>query len=223
MNWAPDVAALAQIWFGGEQADEAVVDVLLGESDPGGRLPTTIPVRIEDTPAFPYYPGADGHAVYGEDLLVGYRHYDLAGTAPRYCFGYGLSYTSFDFSDWAVSAVGSLSGEELPPGLEGPPVVTVSVTLTNTGCRRGSEVVQCYVQASDRRKGEPLRQLRAMEKVTLDPGMSDRIVLGLNERAFARFEEDRGGFIAAPGDYEVSVGRSSRDLPLRVVVALCGS
>ncbi len=220
MDWAPEVAALAQIWFGGEQADEAVADVLLGETDPGGRLPTTIPVRIEDTPAFPHYPGKDGHASYGEGLLVGYRHYDATGTEPRYCFGYGLSYTTFEMSNWAVNAVAPLSGKPLPPGLEGPAVVTVAVTVTNVGGRGGSEVVQCYVQAPGRKGHGAVRQLRAMAKLTLDPGASERVLLSLGERAFAHFDEERSSFVAPAGEYEISAGRSSRDLPLRLVVPL---
>ncbi len=213
MDWAAEVGALAQIWFGGEQGDEAVVDVLLGVSDPGGRLPTTIPVRLEDTPAFPYYPGEDGHAPYREGLLVGYRHYEATGTEPRYCFGYGLSYSTTDLSEWDVRVVSLLSTEVLAASLETPPVVTVSVTVTNTGPRRGSEVLQCYVQPAHRREGEPLRQLRAVAKVTLDPGMSERVVLGLPARAFARYDQEQGGFVGSPDEYEIGVGRSLRDLP----------
>jgi beta-glucosidase len=220
MDWAAEVGALAQIWFGGEQGDEAVVDVLLGDTDPGGRLPTTIPVRIEDTPAFPNYPGEDGHAPYREGLLVGYRHYEAAGVEPRYCFGYGLSYSTSDLSDWAVTVVSPLPAGELAAGLQGSPVVTVSVTVTNTGPRRASEVVQCYVQPADRQEDEPMRELRATAKVTLDPGMAERVLLALPARAFARYEPERGGFVASPGEYEVSVGRSLRDLPLRAVVPL---
>jgi beta-glucosidase len=220
MHWADDVAAIAQIWFGGEQAGEGVADVLLGDVDPGGRLPTTIPFRIEDTPAFPYYPGANGHAPYGEGLLVGYRHYDTVGVEPRFCFGHGLSFTEFHVADLGATVLSPLRSAPLRPGLEGQPIVTTSVTVENVGDRRGTEVVQCYVHALDRRPDEPDQQLRAFEKLTLDPGATARVALHLTERDFARYDETAGGWIASPGTYELRVGRSSRDLPLRTRVEL---
>jgi beta-glucosidase len=220
MDWADDVAAIAQIWFGGEQAGEGAADVLLGDVDPGGRLPTTIPCRIEDTPAFPYYPGEDGHAPYGEGLLVGYRHYDTVGVDPRFCFGHGLSFTEFRLADLDAAVLGSLQAHPLGAGLESEPLVQANLMVENVGSRRGTEVVQCYVHALDRREGEPDQQLRAFEKVSLDPGATARIELRLTERDFARYDERLGGWETAPGSYELRVGRSSRDLPLRIHLEL---
>jgi beta-glucosidase len=210
MDWADDVAALAQIWFAGEQAGEGVADVLLGDADPGGRLPTTVPRRIEDTPAFPYYPGSDGHAPYSEGLLVGYRHYDTRFVEPRFAFGEGLSFSTFALSDLDVGVVGSLGSEALHPGFEGPPLVRAAITVHNTGERTGSEVVQVYVHRLDRRSDEPEQQLRAFEKLTLEAGASREVVFQLSERDFAGYDEDRGGFVVEPGRYEVRFGRSSR-------------
>ena len=193
--------------------------MLLGDTDPGGRLPTTIPYRIEDTPAFPFYPGTEGHASYDEGLLVGYRHYDTNDVEPRYCFGAGLSYTSFELSDLQVTRLGALQAGLLPPGLEGVPLVAVGVTLTNTGKRRGSEVVQCYVHAAERRPDEPEQQLRAFEKLTLSPvECSSR---AQPDRARFRPLQPTGrGFVAEPGYYEIPVGRSSRDLRKIVTVEI---
>jgi beta-glucosidase len=220
MDWAGDAAAVAQIWFGGEQAGEGVADVLLGDVDPGGRLPTTIPRRIEDTPAFPYYPGQDGHAPYGEGLLVGYRHYDTNRIEPRFCFGHGLSFTEFELADLDMFVLGSLRSSLLGPGLESEPLVCASVRVENVGRRRGSEVVQCYVHALDRRPSEPDQQLRAFEKLTLDPATTARVELRLTERDFARYDKAAGGWLASPGSYELRIGRSSRNLPLRTTVEL---
>jgi beta-glucosidase len=219
MDWADDVAALGQIWFAGEQAGEGVTDVLLGEADPGGRLPTTVPRRLEDTPAFPYYPGSDGHAPYGEGLLVGYRHYDTRFVEPRFAFGEGLSFTTFALSDLEVRVVGSIGSEPLHPGFEGPALVRVEVTLHNTGDRTGSDVVQVYVHRLDRRSDEPEQQLRAFEKLSLGAGSSRQLVFELTERDFAGYHEDRG-FVVEPGRYEVRVGRSSRAIAQVMLVEL---
>jgi beta-glucosidase len=220
MDWAGDAAAVAQIWFGGEQAGEGVVDVLLGDVDPGGRLPTTIPVRLEDTPAFGSYPGHAGHAAYGEGLLVGYRHYDTNGVEPRFCFGHGLSYTQFQLGDIDAAVVGVVRPAVLSPGLEAEPIVYVSLDVENAGNRRGSEVVQCYVHDLDRRAGEPDQQLRGFAKVVLDPAAAERVEFRLTERDFARYDEAAGGWLTTPGRYEVRVGRSSRDLAQRTIVEL---
>jgi beta-glucosidase len=220
MDWADDTAVLAQIWFGGEQGGEGVVDVLLGETDPGGRLPMTIPYRIEDTPAFPFYPGTGGHAPYDEGLLVGYRHYDAREIEPRFCFGEGLSYASFELSELEAAVLGPLQEGPLQPGLEGAPLVEVGITLTNTGKRGGSEVVQCYVHAANRRPDEPEQQLRAFQKLTLEPGASARVEFRLTERDFARYNQLASGFVTEPGSYELRVGRSSRDLRRIVTVEL---
>jgi len=214
MDWAGDVAALAQIWFGGEQLGEAVADVVLGDVEPGGRLPVTIPYKLSDSPAYPHYPGHDGHAPYGEHLLIGYRHYDTAGVEPRFPFGHGLSYSTFRFYDLETEVVGQLSSPA------GDAIVRVSATVTNTGDRNGTEVVQCYVSRLGRSDGEPVQQLRAFEKVRLEPTESARVVFDLGERAFARYDTTDGRWAADAGYYGVHVGRSSADLPLWAEVEL---
>jgi beta-glucosidase len=220
MDWADDVAALAQIWFGGEQAGEGVADVLLGDQDPGGRLPTTIPRRIEDTPSFPFYPGTDGHAPYDEGLLIGYRHYDTKRVEPRFCFGEGLSFTSFDLTGFETAVLGRLQTGPLPPSLDGPPLVLVSLMVGNTGARAGTEVVQCYVHDLERRPDEPDQQLRAFEKVTIEAAGTRRVEFRLTERDFARYEAEAGGWLVTPGRYQVRVGRSSRSANLTATIEL---
>jgi beta-glucosidase len=220
MDWANEVAALAQIWFGGEQVGEGVADVLLGDVDPGGRLPTTIPRRIEDTPAFPCYPGEEGHAPYIEGLLVGYRHYDTNGVDPLFCFGHGLSYTQFQLADLDVTVLGRLQSSQLPPGLESEPLVYATLTVQNVGSRRGTQVLQCYVHQVDRHEGEPDQQLRAFEKVILDPADVARVEFRLTERDFARYDDTTSRWVTTPGAYEIRVGRSSRDQALTTTIEL---
>ena len=135
INWPDGPRALLQAWFGGQELGHAVVDVLTGEAEPGGRLPTTYPVRLEDSPSFGNFPGEFGEVRYGEGVLMGYRGYEARRMPVRFPFGHGLSYTTFEIGAPTLSrAEGGGAGE-----------VTLTVPVTNTGSRRGSEVVQCYV------------------------------------------------------------------------------
>jgi beta-glucosidase len=197
MDWADDVAAVLQCWLPGEEWGHALADVLLGDREPGGRLPTSFPVRLEDSPAHATYPGADGKVEYREGVLMGYRGFDASGTAPRFCFGHGLAYTSFEYGDAVVDGT------------------TVSVAVTNTGARRGAEVVQAYVHPADAPVVRPEQELKAFRKVTLDPGETETVAFVFEDRAFAYWSD---GWVVAPGAYEVRIGRSSRDIRTRATV-----
>ncbi len=135
MEWAGDVAAVLQCWFGGQEMAGGLVDVLVGAADPGGRLPTTLPIRLEHAPSHANFPGENGQLRYGEGLFMGYRGYEHNAIAPRFAFGHGLSYTSFTFGEPTLSTASHRSGG----------TVNVRVPVTNVGTRAGSEVVQCYV------------------------------------------------------------------------------
>ncbi len=162
MDWADAAAAVVQVWFGGQEMANAIVDVLTGAADPGGRLPTTIPKRLEDNPSFGNFPGERGEVRYGEGLLIGYRWYDARRLAPRYPFGHGLSYTTFDIGAPAPTATTLTVGKSLQ----------VRVPVTNTGSRRGSVVVQCYVAPVSPTLTRPPKELKAFQKLTLDPGQT---------------------------------------------------
>jgi beta-glucosidase len=135
MPWLDDVGAVVQAWFGGQEFGDALTEVLTGAADPGGRLPTTFPVRYEDNPTIYNYPGELGQVHYGENVFMGYRAYSTFGPAPLFPFGHGLSYTSF--------ALGATSVE---PDADDPTRMTVTVPVSNTGDRDGSTVVQLYVR-----------------------------------------------------------------------------
>jgi beta-glucosidase len=204
MGWADVAGAVLLPWYPGEEGADAIADMLVGLAEPSGRLPVTIPRRIEDTPAFGHYPGDEGRVVYGEGVLVGYRHYDTRQVEPLFPFGHGLSYTSFAYG---------------PATLDGR-VVTVEVT--NSGARSGSEVVQVYVHPLDivNEVERPDRELAAFVKVSLQAGESASVAAELDDAAFSYWDVDSGAWVADPGRYEVLIGSSSRDIRASVEITL---
>ena len=202
MPWLDDVAGVLEMWYPGEEAGNAAASVLFGDTNPSGKLPITFPKRLADTPTSrpKQYPGVSGKAVYSEGLNVGYRHYDNRGVEPLFPFGYGLSYTRFRLDDLKVSGQPS-----------GP--VKATVDVTNTGDRRGGEVVQVYVGGADGAAGPP-RRLEGFAKVALDPGECRKVTIDLGPRAFAHWDSDRDDWVQPAGSYTINTGTSSRDLPL---------
>jgi beta-glucosidase len=206
MPWLDKVKAVIEAWYPGQEAGNAIADVLTGAAEPGGRLPQTFPKAIEDTPVLTgnplTYPGKDGHVVYEEGVFVGYRHYEHRGIAPLFPFGHGLSYSRFA---WGTPVADRST-------FDGKGKVTARVTLTNTGSRAGSEVVQLYVAPPASGVERPNKELRAFAKLHLKPGEAGEAVLTLGARAFSRFDEARNAFVVDPGSYRLSVGTSSADL-----------
>ena len=201
MDWADEVAAIVQLSYLGQEAGTALAAVLFGDVDATGRLTTTHPRRIEDSPAYGNFPGRDGTVEYAEGLFVGYRHYDARGVEPRWCFGHGLSYTTFAYSPLSVE-IGLVDDDA--------PAAVVSVDVTNTGSRPGSEVVQAYVRSVDPVVPMPDRQLAGFEKVSLAPGETATVRLALDRRAFAYWDTECHDWRAAAASYEILVGSSSR-------------
>ncbi|KAA1424624.1 beta-glucosidase [Mumia zhuanghuii] len=210
--WSREVPALLETWLGGQAAGSATADLLLGRVEPTGRLAETIPFRLEDTPAYIDFPGHLGHSRYGEGVFVGYRYYDTKRIPPAYPFGFGLGYTTFAQSDLAVDVVGEGDGVR----------ATVSVTVTNTGGRRGTEVVQVYVSDLEAPVARPERELKGFARVTLDPGASERITIELGPRAFAYWHPTLRRWTVEPGTFTVSIGASSADLRRSVTVQVDG-
>ncbi len=228
MDWADRAGAVLQAWFGGQEMGHAVVDVLGGRTDPGGRLPTSIPERLEHNPSFGNFPAENGQLRYGEGLLMGYRWYEARHLPVRAPFGHGLSYTSFEIGPPQLSA----------PTFEPGTPLRVEVTVANTGDRPGWEVVQCYVGQVGPSVLRPPKELKAFAKVWLDPGASTTVSLDLGERAFAHWRavdpvsaelaanlqtwltssrppsgiEARAGWVIDAATYQLHVGRSSADI-----------
>ena len=213
MPWLDDVAAVLEAWYPGQEAGNAIADVLTGAAEPGGRLPQTFPVRWADNPAQSQdrevYPGLDGKVRYEEGVFIGYRHYERHAIAPLFPFGFGLGYTSFALSDLEVDA----------SGFEADGAVIVSVTVENTGARPGSEVVQLYVSDPEASVPRPGRELKAFEKVFLGPGERMRISLALDARAFAFFRTEAKHWLVEPGTFVIRVARNAADEGLTAEVS----
>ena len=208
MDWIGSVAALVQAWYPGQEAGNAIADLLTGAVEPSGRLPQTFPVRWQDNPAHSQdaevYPGFEGKVRYEEGIFVGYRHYDRLGLTPLFPFGFGLSYTSFALGDLVVD----------DSGFEADGTVRVSVTLTNTGSRDGAAVVQLYVGDDASSDPRPAKELKGFDKVWLAAGSSASVVLQLDARAFAYFRPGAQHWLVEDGSFTLRVGLSSAELPL---------
>ena len=210
MPWLDEVAAVLEAWYPGQECGNAIADILFGHVNPSGRLPQTFPVRLEDNPAFPNYPGENGRVRYAEGVLVGYRHYDARQIEPLFPFGHGLSYTTFAFTNLRLSTGDLQPGDEL----------TLRVDVTNTGARLGQEVVQLYVGDEQARLERPPKELKAFAKIDLKPGETRPVEFRLGMRAFAYFDPDRTAWVAEAGWFEVLVGSSARAIHLRAPVRL---
>lgn len=211
--WRGDVAALVEAWYPGESGGAAIARVLFGDVDPSGRLPATFPDKQSDlaTEGDPEsFPGKDLKVQYKEGVLVGYRWFDEKGITPAYAFGHGLSYTSFAFSDLRL--------QKTEAG------ATVGATVKNTGRRAGTAVPQLYVGLPEAPgRVQPPEQLRGFDKLELKPGESRRVRFSLDERALSFWDTGKDAWAVAPGCYRVSVGSSSRDLPLKGALERGGS
>jgi len=175
LSWSDKPAAVLFGWLGGQEMASALVDVLFGDAEPGGRLPVTMPLTIEHTPAFGTFPGESNNSRYAEGTLVGHRWYDTRKLAVRYPFGYGQSYTSFDWSSPSIERTG-------------PASCTATVTVTNTGDRAGSDVVQVYVAPPPSAFTRARQTLMGVAKVKLAAGESQTVTVTLNDRAFAHWD-----------------------------------
>jgi beta-glucosidase len=217
VSWRADVDAIVLPWQGGQEAGNALTDVLTGRVNPSGRLPTTFPVEYTDVPSSDNFPGVEtsdepvviagiltakhSRVEYEEGIYVGYRYYDSFDVEPAYEFGYGLSYTDFAYGDVR------LSRETFDDSL------TATVTVTNTGSVAGREVGQLYLTAPDGGLPKPAKELKGFAKTRkLAPGESQDLEFTLDAASLASFDPDRSAWIADAGTYKVNVGASSRDL-----------
>ncbi len=230
MSWANEVPSVMQIWFGGQEMGHAVVDVLLGEADPGGRLPTTIPERIEHTPAYGNFPGEHGQVRYGEGVFIGYRWYEARHLPVRFPFGHGLSYTTFE--------IGQPDCEDTE--ISSAHKVTIRIPVTNTGTRIGTEVVQVYVAPRNSSVQRPNKELKSFAKVNLKPGESTVVTIELSPRDFAFWNpgdiyrsvlrpqvtgestnialDQRGDWQIDQGLYDIHIGTSSVNIAHQFVI-----
>ncbi|AYG02220.1 glycoside hydrolase family 3 C-terminal domain-containing protein [Gryllotalpicola protaetiae] len=199
-SWEFRARAILEGWLLGQAGGAALAQLLVGRANPSGKLTESIPVKLEETPAYINFPGCDGQVVYGERIYVGYRYYDTRGLPVSYPFGHGLSYTEFEYSGLSVSATDSGA--------------SVVFTVTNVGEVAGAEVAQVYRGDRHSKIDRPVHELVGFRKVFLEPGESETVTIELDSRAFAYWSIARHGWIVDEGLFTLSVGASSRDLRL---------
>ncbi|MDE5803393.1 MAG: glycoside hydrolase family 3 C-terminal domain-containing protein [Lachnospiraceae bacterium] len=205
MPWIHKVKGVLETYLGGQAVGGAVVDVLYGDVNPSGRLPETLPLKLEDNPSYIFYIGEGDKVEYREGVFVGYRYYDKKKMEVLFPFGHGLSYTSFQFSNLKLSKKRMDDTEELQ----------VTVEVKNTGRCAGKEVVQLYVAApEDGDVIRPVRELKGFEKVELAPGERKTVSFRLGKRAFAYYDAEISDFRVPTGEYRIEIGKSSRDICL---------
>lgn len=210
-SWIDRVPAYLEAWYGGEQGGTALAEVLFGAVNPSGHLPATFERRAEDNPTFAnYYPEGDSKRVeYKEGIFVGYRGYEKNGTKPLFPFGYGLSYTTFKFSNLKVFPSGA-------PGVH----FKVLFDVTNTGKREGATVAQVYVADTHSSVPRPPKELKGFERVSLKPGETRTVSVTLDGRSFAYYDVAAKKWNIAPGEFGILVGDSSEEIPLKGSVTI---
>lgn len=211
MPWLEKVQGVLQAWFPGQEVGNSVADVLTGRQNPEGHLTCTFPKKLEDCPAHGNFPGEydNGHlkVTYEEGVFIGYRHFDrLSADKVNFPFGFGLSYTSFDYSDLSVKDAGD--------------DFAVSVKVANTGSVAGATAVQIYVGNATTAKEDPIKVLAAFKKVTLQPGETASVSLPVTSRDFAFFDEAAQKWVVRGGDYKFMVGKSAADVVLEQKIAV---
>jgi len=206
-EWVDKVPAILHAWYAGQEGGTALAQILFGDYSPSGKLPVSLERHWEDNPVFhSYYPAKGEMRVpYSEGVFVGYRHYDRSSTKPLFPFGFGLSYTAFDYGNLSVSPqTGNLSEP-----------ITVSFDVKNTGQREAAEVAELYVGDSHASVPRPVKELKGFAKVNLEPGETKRVTLKLDRRAFSFYDTAKKDWSAEPGEFSILVGGSSDKVELR--------
>ena len=198
-EWIYGPAAILEAWMMGQAGGGAIADILYGKVNPSGKLAETFPFRLVDTPAYINYPGGNGNVHYGEGIFIGYRYYDAKQMPVLFPFGYGLSYTSFSYSNLKVSA-------QTFKDVDG---VEVSVDVTNTGELAGKEVVQVYIHDHKSELVRPPKELKGFAKVDLQPGETKTVSIPLDFRAFAYYHPGYEQWITEDGEFDILVGASA--------------
>jgi beta-glucosidase len=200
--WIDSAAALIDAWYPGQEGGQAIAEILFGDVNPSGHLPDTFEQEWSDSPAYGHYPGEDGKTdkvKYAEGIYVGYRWYDKNKIEPRFPFGFGLSYTTFEM-------------KSLKPIMAGDQM-SVSVDVTNTGSREGATIAELYVRPpANQSVDRPAQELKGFARVELKPGETKTVTIPLNARSFSYWDVDSHDWKALAGEYEIAIGQSSRDI-----------
>ena len=209
-DWLDQVPAVIESWFPGQEGGNALAAVLFGDVNPSGKLPDTFAAKRDEYPDFGNYPGQNNEVHYAEGIYIGYRHFDKDNIRPIFPFGYGLSYTTFRYSNL------KLSSDQLSP--DGS--ITASVDITNTGKRAGEEVVELYIHDLDPKIDKPIRELKGFAKVALAPGETKTVDIAVTPRDLAYYDVTGAQWKADSGKYEIEIGASSRDIQQKTPMQL---
>jgi beta-glucosidase len=204
-RWIAQVPAILDLWYGGQEGGNAIADVLFGDANPSGKLPVSFVKEWKDSPAYGHYPGENLQVDYAEGVYVGYRYFDKHKIEPLFPFGYGLSYTQFDYSDLKVAP------DHVSPGKP----VEVSLRVHNGGSRSGAEVVELYVHDGHSSVDRPTQELKGFRRIDLAPGETKDVHFTLDRSAMAFYSTAKKDWVAEPGQFDVLLGSSSRDIKLK--------
>lgn len=205
MPWIDRVKAVLEAYLGGQAGGGAIADLLFGDANPSGKLAETFPKHLKHNPSYLFFPGEGDRTEYREGLFVGYRYYDTKDIEPLFPFGFGLSYTTFAYSDLVLDK-SDITDQE---------TVQVSVKIRNTGERFGQEIVQLYIRDTDASVIRPEKELKGFAKVALEPGEEKTVTFELNHRSFAYYNTDIADWYVESGEFQVLIGSSSRDIRLQ--------
>ena len=209
MPWIDNANAILQCWFHGQEFGNSLADILIGKVNPSGKLPTTFPKKLSDTPAYSTYPGKDLQMDYEEGLFIGYRWYDRESIEPLFPFGHGLSYTSFEYSNLrAIPPKGNSS------------VAAFEVDITNTGDVAGKEVLQGYITVNKSQIERPQKELKKFEKISLESGETKKVKFELSEKDLSFWSTENNAWQVEPAEYLFSIGASATDIKDSVSVWL---
>lgn len=197
-GWLPNVPAVVEAWYPGMEGGTAISNVLLGKVNPSGKLPFSWPKKRSDSPSMVLGTENNGVVNYTDSLMVGYRYYDTKKVEPQFPFGYGLSYTSFNYGKLTLIRKGK--------------AVTGTITVTNTGSRDGAEVLQVYVKPLTPTVKRPVHELKSFKKLFIKKGETQTMAFQLNSDAFSFYDDKTGTWKVDGGQYEIQVGASSRDI-----------
>ena len=209
-KWVDTTPALLDMWYGGQEGGHALAAIVFGDANPSGKLPVTLPKRYEDNPAAANYPGKDLEVNYAEGIYVGYRYYDTKNVEPQFPFGFGLSYTKFEYSSLVVGP-GRITKDE---------PIHVGLTVRNTGNHAGAEVVQLYVHDGDAKIDRPVHELKGFSRVELKPREAKTVRFTLDRTALSYWDPAKKAWTADPGRFQIEVGASSRDIRMRLPLEL---
>jgi beta-glucosidase len=203
-KWIAQVPAILDMWYGGQEGGNAIADVLFGDADPSGKLPVSFVKQWKDSPAYGHYPGENLQVDYAEGIYLGYRYFDKQKIEPLFPFGFGLSYTKFDYSDLKIS----------PNQTSGAPV-EVSLSVRNSGSRSGAEVVELYVHDGHSSGDRPVQELKGFQRIALAAGESKDVHFKVDRSAIAFYSTAKKDWVTEPGQFDVLVGSSSRDIRVK--------